>query len=126
MTAGAIRIGSMREHPLAHRLLQLAWPVHQRRDVRRGRWHLEAEEAIHHERAACRRRRAPLHRERGQRPGLTEKAGAASGGHLSAEDLKELEDLDLSGLDPGTTSDAATGGAKDAAKAAGKGGAAAE
>jgi phage shock protein A len=42
-------------------------------------------------------------------PQLTDKAGAATGSSLSAEDLKELEDLDLSGLDT-----SAAGGEADA------------
>jgi phage shock protein A len=64
-------------------------------------------------------------------PQLTEKAGGGgpSSGHLTAEDLKELEDLDLTGLDGMGGGDGAAG-SDDKAKgkaAAGKGqGAAAE
>jgi phage shock protein A len=45
-------------------------------------------------------------------PQLTDKAGAATGSSLSAEDLKELEDLDLSGLD--TAASAEGDASKDA------------
>jgi phage shock protein A len=50
-------------------------------------------------------------------PQLPEKASASTGTGLSAEDLKELEDLDLSGLDAGTGDAAAKDKAKGSASA---------